>query len=99
MDHHAIGAEVDPAFVGVLGDVEAPGPEITAAIELMPLRRWEDGAIDLVAAEHVLEDGPVLHDFGGDRGDPLAHAFLPLAHELVRRGARIEAKGDRDASE
>src|SRR3989441_3230418 len=99
VDHHAVRAEVHPALVRIARDVEAAGAEVAAAVELVPLRSGEDQAIDLVAAEHVLEDRAVLHDLGGDRLDALADTFLPRTDELVRRRVRVEAEGDRDAAE
>src|SRR2546428_5745556 len=86
MDHDAIRPEVHPAFVGVARDVEASRAEVAAAVELVPLRGGEDRAVDLVPAEHVLEDRTVLDDLGGDcKGSP-SHALLPEAPPLLRRG-------------
>src|SRR5262249_33052311 len=39
VDHHAIGAAVDPALVGIAGDVEAAGTDVAAAVGRVPFGR------------------------------------------------------------
>src|SRR5207245_3906619 len=50
VDHHAIRAEVHPPLVRIARDVEAAGPEIPSAVELVPLWSGEDQAVDMAAA-------------------------------------------------
>src|SRR3954469_19850050 len=66
MDHHAIGPAVDPALVGIAGDVEAAGADIAAAVAGVPFRRGKAGDVDVVAGHHVLEDRTVVDVFGRD---------------------------------
>src|SRR5262249_49994188 len=49
VDHHAIGAAVDPALVGIAGDVEAAGADVAAAVVRVPFGRREGGDVDVVS--------------------------------------------------
>ena len=62
VDHHAVGAAVEPAGVGVARDVVAAGADIAPAVVRVPQRRGEFRDVDVVALEHVLEDRPVVAD-------------------------------------
>ena len=99
VDHHPVAAEVDPAVVLVAGDVEAAGADVATAVVLVPLRRRENGHVDVRAALHVLEDRAVLHLLRGDRDDAGAHALLPGLHQVLGRGLRVEAKREGEARE
>ncbi len=75
VDHDAVGAAVDPALVGIAGDVEAAGADIAAAVLLVPFRRRELGHVDRVA----------LHDIFQDRGggDVFRRDLLHLRHVVL----------------
>src|SRR5262249_55993978 len=66
VDHHAIGAAVDPALVGIAGDVEAAGANVAAAVGRVPFRRGEGGDVDVVSGHDVLENRTVVDVFGRD---------------------------------
>jgi hypothetical protein len=66
MDHHAIGAAVDPALVGIAGDVEAAGADVAAAVGRVPFGRGEGGDVDVVSGHDVLENRTVSNVFGRD---------------------------------
>src|SRR5439155_13160754 len=55
VDHHPVGAAIDPALVRVAGDVEAAGADVAAAVAGVPDRRRKAGDVDLVASHDVLE--------------------------------------------
>jgi hypothetical protein len=58
MDHHAIGAGIDPAILGIACDIEAAGADIAPAlVAVVPDRGWETGHVHRVAFDHVLHDG------------------------------------------
>ena len=76
MDHDAVGADVDPAVVGVARDIERAGADVAAAVARVPARRWEDGHVDVVAAPHVLEDGAIA-DLDGGQGLHAADLLPP----------------------
>ncbi len=67
LDHHAVGAGVDPFLVGVLGDVVGAGADVAAAVFLVPLRRRELVHVDVVARQNVLQHRAVLDDLVLDR--------------------------------
>ena len=96
MEHDAVGADVDPAVVGVTGDVEGTGADVAAAVPGVPARRREDGHVDLVAAADVLEDGAVFDVF---RWEWLQAADLlaPLVRHFDFGHAERQAEGQRDA--
>ena len=66
VDHHAIGAAVDPALVGIAGDVEAAGADVAAAVGRVPFGRGEGGDVDVVSGHDVLENRTVSDVFGRD---------------------------------
>src|SRR5581483_7115925 len=65
--HAAVGAEVDPAFIGIARGHQAGGADEPAAVELVHKRHGEFQQIDLVAGVDVLEDRAFAHDFMLDR--------------------------------
>ena len=92
VDHHAIGAAVDPALVGIAGDVEAAGADVAAAVGGVPFRRGKAGDVDVVAGHDVLEDRTVVDVFGRDARhrshEAGAEAFAEL--ELAEVGGKAE---------
>ena len=62
VDHHPVGAEVDPVRVGVLQDVDDAGAQVAAAVQRVPLRGGEFQDVHGVAAQHVLHHRTVAHD-------------------------------------
>ena len=60
VDHHAVGAAIDPAVVGIADDGVAAGADIAAAVLGVPLRRREFGDVDLVAGHDVLHHRTAL---------------------------------------
>ena len=50
VDHHAVGPDVHPPRVRVPGDHGVEGAEVTAAIELVPLRSRENGQVHVRSA-------------------------------------------------
>jgi hypothetical protein len=79
--HHAVGAAIDPTFVGIARDVEAAGPDIAAAVGLMPLRRGKPGDVDVVPLHDVLEHRAV--------GDVFRRNALEVGHVV---GAELLAQ-------
>ena len=63
VDHHPVGAAIDPALVRFADDVEAAGADIAAAVRLMPLRCRKFGHVHVIAFEHVLEDRTLVDVF------------------------------------
>src|SRR3990172_5372632 len=61
VDHESVGAPVYPACIGVLGDDNAPGGEITPAVSLVDHGRRELAYIHvLVSNDHIAASG-VFH--------------------------------------
>src|SRR6476646_5924785 len=92
VDHHAIGAAVDPALVGIAGDVEAAGPDVAPAIGGVPFRRGKACDVDVVAGHDILEDRTIVDIFGRDARhrshEAGAEAFAEL--ELGEVGGKAE---------
>ena len=61
VDLRAVGAEVEPAIVGILGDDAAGGADVARLVLLVMQRHRELQHVDLVAFEHVLQHRAVLH--------------------------------------
>ena len=62
IDLRAVGAEIEPAGVGILGHDAAGGADIARLVLLVVQRHRELQHVDGVAFEHVLQHRPVLHD-------------------------------------
>src|SRR5450756_694858 len=88
MNHHAIGADIDPAIVGIARDVEATSANISSAlIAVVPDRGRETGHVDRVTFDHVLHDRTGLNDLVRQRlvGDLLKVSLIHIS-EPTRLG-------------
>ena len=47
--HHAIGTQIDPIRVQILGDHHTPGPDVTPPVQFMPLGNGKLQEIDFIA--------------------------------------------------
>ena len=52
VDHHAIGAAIDPALVGIAGDVEAAGADVAAAVAWRAIAAPGNVVMSIVVAGH-----------------------------------------------
>ena len=59
--HHAIGAEIDPAGVGIAHDHDVVGADIAAAVLLVDHRHRKLEQVDGLVAVDVFQDRPILH--------------------------------------
>ena len=75
VDHHPVGADVDPVLFGIAGDVVAAGADVASAVGFVPERDGEFGDVDGVAGEHVLHHRAGLDELMGD-GLQLAHVVF-----------------------
>ena len=97
MRHGAVGAEIDPAGVGVLHDHDAVGADVAAAVLLVDHRHRELEQVDGVVAVDVLQNRPAGHRH---RRDQLEVALHPVAIGLHDRGRIVavgKAERERDA--
>src|SRR5262245_37104912 len=53
-DAGAVGADVDPTAVRVFGDNHIASADVTPAIVLVPLRRWEYAQVDAIAFQNII---------------------------------------------
>ena len=81
VDLAAIGAEIEPAVVGVLGDHAVGGADEARGVELVVARHREFEHVDGVAREHVLKDRPVL-DLARRQRLELLHALVIALHDV-----------------
>src|SRR5580692_3796230 len=109
--HHAVRPDVDPPRVRVTGYHGVERAEVTAAVELVPLRSREDGQVDVRTACPVAHERPdaarigPAHRSGFRRvpqprpqgpHEPLAVA-LPAAAERIADPLGIEERAGKDA--
>src|SRR5262249_33179259 len=92
VDHHAIGAAVDPALVGIAGDVEAAGADVAAAVGRVPFGCGEGGDVDVVSGHDVLENRTIVDVSGRDaRHRPHEIGAEPFAQfDLAEIGGKAE---------
>src|SRR5262249_14841396 len=92
MDHHALGAAIDPPLIGIGGDVEAAGADVAAAVGRVPFGRGEDRDVNVVPPHHVLENRTVVDVFGRDaRHRPEEIGAKPFAElDLAQIGGKAE---------
>src|SRR6185312_15007657 len=92
----AVGAEIHPVAVGILGDHQAFGADIAAAIGGVPARRRKGLDIDRLALAHDLQHRPVLDHHRRQRRRALAPAAAIRAHEIEAASTGVEhARGAR----
>ena len=60
VDHHPVGAAIDPAGVRITRDVITSSANVASAVGMMPLRRRESGDVNVLTGHHVLHDWPVI---------------------------------------
>src|SRR5438309_8761534 len=81
MHHGAIGAEIEPAFIGIARDSDARRTDKSAAIELMNFRHWKFQYVDGVAGHGVFKDRSCLYNSRRNRLK-LVEFLLESADEL-----------------
>ena len=81
VDLGAIGAEIEPAVVGVLRHRAVGGADEARLVELVMARHRKFQHIDLVALDHVLQDRPVIDEAGRQRFE-LRHARVIALHHV-----------------
>ncbi len=74
--HRAVGADIEPAVVGIAGDRIASGADITSPVRDMPDRCRELHQVDVLAGEHVLQHRAVGDDAVGDQRPVLHEAGI-----------------------
>ena len=67
LHHAAVGAEVDPALVRVLGHHQAARADVASAVQLVDERHRKLEQVDVVALEDVLHHRPGVHHAVRDR--------------------------------
>ncbi len=93
MRHDPVGADIDPVFHRIAGDVEGPGANITPAVFGMPQRRREREHVDVVAFHDVFHHRTGLHllVWDGVLDDFLEGGVERLAElELVQMSGKAE---------
>src|SRR5262245_30520322 len=65
MDHDPVRTVIYPTFVGIAGNIHAPGANITAAVFVMPERRRELEHVDIAILIDVVEKRALLDELGG----------------------------------
>src|SRR5258708_14588342 len=81
MHHGAIGAEIEPALIGIARDSDARRADKSAAIELMNFRHGKFQYVDSVVGHGVFKDWSCLHNLRRNRLK-LVELFFESADEL-----------------
>ena len=55
MDHDAVAADVDPAFVDIAGNDEVGRADISAAVLFMPMRHRQREEVDVLAFVNIFQ--------------------------------------------
>ena len=98
IDLAAIGAEVEPAGVGVLRHHAVGGADEARLVQLVVARHRKFQHVDVVALEHVLEDRPVVDEARRQRFE-LLHARVILLHDVdLALVFERQAERERDAA-
>ena len=82
--HHAIGAEIDPAGVGIAHDDDAVGADVAAAVLLVDHRHRKFEQVDGLVAVDVFQHRPVLDGHRRDQPEVVLHAVAIGLHQLGR---------------
>ena len=81
IDLAAIGAEIEPAAVGILRHHAVGGADEARLVQLVVARHRKFQHVDVVALEHVLEDRPVV-DEARRQGLQVLHAGVIFLHDV-----------------
>src|SRR5690242_20454376 len=65
VDHHAVRPVIDPTLVGIARNVDTARADITAAVLVMPKRRWEFEHVDIAVFVDVVEKCAFFDEFRG----------------------------------
>ena len=96
MDHHPVGADIDPIGIRVLHDHQIAGADEAPAVELMEERHRELVDIHVLVAIDVLQHGAGLDGAGRDRLEIL-HAVAIGADDVEGGVGLGQAEGDGEA--
>ena len=76
VDHHPVGAAIDPALIGIATDIEAACPDVPPAVWLVPFGRGKTGDVDIGALHDIFEDRAAI-DVGGSDAFHRHHKACP----------------------
>ena len=95
VDLHAVDTDVYPTTFFRLGsDDTVGGPDVTPAVELMPVRCWKNRHVDVSAGFDVFENRSGSNDVGRNRLYVLQE-FFPPGNKLDR--CRVRGHADRQS--
>ena len=81
LNHHPIGADIDPTLVRITGDDHVSGPQVTAPIVLVPLGSGELKKIDILSFHDVFEHRTRLHLYRANGFEGARH-FAPFLNKV-----------------
>src|SRR5689334_21917052 len=55
VDHHAVRSVIHPTLVGIARDIDTARADITAAVLVVPKRRWEFEHVDIAIFVDIFE--------------------------------------------
>ena len=87
MNHHPVGAEIDPVAVAFAHDRHRAGSDVAPAIIVVPQRRGELEQVDPLPFIDVLKDRPVLDHHGWK----LVELIAPAAHFVLYAADQVQA--------
>src|SRR3989338_810032 len=93
----AIGPQVVPVRVRILGDHQIRSPEIARLVELVMQRNRELEHIHLVALEHMVENGTLLDDLRLDQRHVLHALVIRLDDVYLSLVFQRQAQGEGDS--
>src|SRR5205807_7999841 len=81
VDHHTVSSQIYPTLVGIASDIHGAGPDIPAAVQLVPFRGRELPHVDVLAPKDVLHYRAIFDYLRFDVLD-VGDAILDLPDEL-----------------
>src|SRR5260370_16595936 len=99
VDLATIGAEIEPAFIGILRDDAVGGADEPRGVEFVMPRHWKLQHVDIIALNHIFKDRAVSHVAWRKRFQ-ICHPFMvaldnvDLAPVLEREPARQRDPAD-----
>ena len=99
IDLRPIGAEIEPAGIGILGHHAIGGADEPRRVELVMARHRKLENVDRIALQYVLQDRPVLDEAGRQQLEVL-HALVVALHDIhLAILLQREAERERDAAD
>src|SRR5260370_23228984 len=99
IDLRTIGAEIEPAFIGILRDDAVGGADEPRGVAFVMPRHWKLQHVDIIALNHIFKDRAVSHVAWRKRFQ-ICHPLMIALHNVdLALVLELEPQRQRDAAD